>query len=688
MKIERLTGKAIAERQRWAGDPFDTLIVLISCDDGEEYSVKMKEASWGFELGVEYTWWGNWSSYKNKRSGRMERQLSAFCYYHAYRADQVQDMMELLLGRRFPRDLAASVVDEFGDNARKIVETNPYSLGRFPRVGFKLCDRLYCELGKPVDRLKRQTLCAAYALQEDGSGSVWHPFSRVETAIAQSIDGFEGDTQKAVRLGVRAGVLDVMYTDGLEGQPTWDGTYKWVASSKEAQLERDLAGFIQEFSAMPNRWPEIPLWDEGEHQHEQLMRSLEGPVGILLGSAGTGKTFTAAKVIEAVRDAKKSFAIIAPTGKAAVRLTEALAEIGVNERAVTAHSKMGFDGVAFRRSISEEFLFVDEASMVDLSLMTAIFSRCEPGTHILFIGDPYQLPPVGSGAPLRDMMELVPTGTLTQVRRNSGAIVRAGTMIRNGERFDVCRVLNEHEGDNLIWIPASSPDAVTQKCLGVYDQLVERFGLDPLWQLQVFSIVNARSRLGCHELNRVLQQHLNKDSQPVAGTPFRVGDKVMQTKNSWMLPFRGRGEFIHSDAIVHPETGLVYCANGEMGKVLAIDEKVMRIEMVAPKRIVLSYKVDVSEESDEGLTGSSYQLAYAITTHKSQGSQIPFGIFMLDDYPGARRLFDQSLLYTAITRAKRATFLIGDIELAQAAASRANIWSRKTFLREICRGQA
>ena len=688
MKIERLTGKAIAERQRWAGDPFDTLIVLIACDDGEEYSVKMKEAAWGFELGVEYTWWGSWSSYKNKRSGRMERQLSAFCYYHAYRAEQVQDMMELLLGRRFPRDLAASVVDEFGDNARKIVETNPYSLGKFDRVGFKLCDRLYCELGKPLDRLKRQTLCAAYSLQEDGSGSVWHPSDKVASAISQSIDGFDGSTQKAIRLGVRAGVLDVMYTDGHEGRPAWDGEYQWVASSKEARLERRLADLLREFSAMPARWPPIACWLDGEHQHEQLMKSLESPVGILLGSAGTGKTFTSAQAIKAVRDAKKTFAIIAPTGKAAVRLTEALAEIGVNERAVTAHSKMGFDGVAFRRNIDEEFLFVDEASMVDLALMTAIFERSQPGTHILFIGDPHQLPPVGSGAPLRDMMELVPTGTLSQVRRNSGAIVQAGMRIREGERFDVHRLLNEEEGHNLIWIPASNTEAVTQKCLGVYDQLVERFSLDPLWDVQVFSIVNARSRLGCHELNRTLQQHLNKDADPISGTPFRVGDKVMQTRNSWMIPFRGRGEFIHPDAIVHPETGLVYCANGEMGKVLSIDEKVMRIEMMAPRRIVLSYKTEVGDESEEGLTGSSYQLAYAITTHKSQGSQIPFGIFVLDDYPGARRLFDQSLLYTAITRAKRATFMVGDLELAQSAAGRANIWSRKTFLREIYRGQA
>ena len=110
----------------------------------------------------------------------------------------------------------------------------------------------------------------------------------------------------------------------------------------------------------------------------------------------------------------------------------------------------------------------------------------------------------------------------------------------------------------------------------------------------------------------------------------------------------------------------------------------MVVEMVSPRRVVQVFKQDIEAESEEGQTGSSFSLAYAITTHKSQGSQVRYAIFMLDEYAGARRLLDRSLLYTAITRAKEATFLVGDESVAQSAVAKASIWQRKTFLRELC----
>lgn len=688
MRFDQLTGRVVSFRATFAGDPYDTHIVSILPEDGDELCVKVKEDEWGLARGVDYSFFGNWTSYRNK-AGFSEKQFAAFTYCKAELTSQVVDCMQLLLGRRFPRELAARVVYSWGDSAREIIERNPYILMQFPRCGFKLTDRLYLDLGKREDALKRQTLCAAYDLSSNGDGSIWHPFTRVAHVISTSIAS-EGDPAKAVKLGIRSGLLSRRRTKGHNGPLHWDGDFEWLATAIEAKWESKLAEMLIEESDIRPEWPKIPLWRDGEHQHEQLMIALSGCIGLLLGSAGTGKTFTAAQAIKAVIASKRQFAITAPTGKAAVRLTEALSEIGVNVRAVTNHSLLGYNGSGYRfdgtNPLDIDFLFVDESSMVDLEMMYRLISACPTGCHILFLGDPYQLPPVGPGAPLRDMATFLPTGELTQVRRNAGAIVLAGSQIREGKKFKAYDYDTEYElteSTNLSIVRASTDDKRLKRMLEIYDWAIEE-GADPLWDVQVLAVVNKTSMLGTHALNLALQQHLN-ENPATKGTPFRVGDKVMQTKNGWMIPYRGRefGQAISPDAVLNAG-GQVYTANGEMGRVLKIDPKSIIVEMVSPRRIVQVFKQDIEEESEEGQTGSSFSLAYAITTHKSQGSQVRFAIFMLDEYAGARRLLDRSLLYTAITRAKQATFLVGDESVAQSAVAKASIWQRKTFLRELC----
>lgn len=688
MRFDQLTGRVISERARFAGDPFDTVIIAIVAENGDDLCVKVKEDEWGMSRGAEYSFFGNWTSYRNK-AGFSEKQFAAFTYCKSELTSQVVDCMQLLLGRRFPRELAARVVYSWGDSARDIIERNPYILMQFPRCGFKLTDRLYLDLGKREDALKRQTLCAAYDLSSNGDGSIWHPFTRVAHVISTSIAS-EGDPAKAVRLGIRSGLLSRRRTKGHNGPLHWDGDFEWIATGVEARWESKLAEMLIERSSPPAEWPRIPLWQDGEHQHEQLSISLAGRIGLLLGSAGTGKTFTAAQAIKAVIATKREFAVTAPTGKAAVRLTEALAEIGVKVRAKTNHSLLGYNGAGYsydaNTPLDIDFLFVDEGSMVDLEMMFRLVSACQESTHILFLGDPYQLPPVGPGAPLRDMATFLPTGELTQVRRNAGAIVLAGSQIREGRKFKVYDydTLSElTEASNLVIVRASTDDKRLKRMLEIYDGAIES-GADPLWDVQVLAPVNKTSMLGTHALNLVLQQHLN-ENPATKGTPFRVGDKVMQTKNGWAIPYRGRefGQAISPDAVLNAG-GQVYTANGEMGRVLKIDPKSIIVEMVSPRRIVQVFKQDIEAESEEGQTGSSFSLAYAITTHKSQGSQVRFAIFMLDEYAGARRLLDRSLLYTAITRAKQATFLVGDESVAQSAVAKASIWQRKTFLRELC----
>ena len=691
MRFDQLTGRMIATRATFAGDPFDTHIVsVVPVSGGDEVCVKVREDEWGLARGKDYSFFGNWTSYRNK-SGFSEKQFSAFCYCRSESTQDVVDCMQLLLGRRFPRELAARVVYHWGDSAREIIERNPYILMQFPRCGFKLTDRLYLDLGKRPDAIKRQTLCATYDLSEHGDGSIWYPFTRVSHGIIQSIEGSQGDPAKAVKLGIRCGLLSRRRTKGHDGPLHWDGDFEWIATAEAATYESKLAEMLVDRCRLPAEWPEIHGWADGQHQRMQLKRALEGRVGILLGSAGTGKTFTAAQAIKAVMASKRDFAVTAPTGKAAVRLTEALSDVGINVRAVTNHTLLGYNGHSFRSDAKNpldiDFLFVDETSMVDLEMMYRLVSACQESTHILLLGDPYQLPPVGSGAPLRDMATFMPTGELTEVVRNAGAIVLAGAQIREGKRFRCYDFDTEFElGDetkNLAIVRADTDDKRIQRMLEVFDYLAMNCKSET-WEIQIIAPVAKTSRLGTHSLNEILQQHICH-SPVIKGTPFRVNDKAMQTKNGWMIPYRGRdfGRAISEDAVTN-KGGQVYVANGEMGLVLKVDTQSMVIEMQSPTRIVQAFRKDIEEESEEGQTGSSFSLAYAITTHKSQGSQVRFAIFMLDEYAGARRLLDRSLLYTAITRAKQATFLVGNESVAQSAVAKASIWQRKTFLRELC----
>jgi exodeoxyribonuclease V alpha subunit len=187
-----------------------------------------------------------------------------------------------------------------------------------------------------------------------------------------------------------------------------------------------------------------------DHQREAAARAMAGPVGLLTGTPGTGKTFVTAQVIKAVRDLvpPDEVAVVAPTGKAAVRITRALHDYGVDVEATTVHRLLQIagktaDGFKFAHNrdnpLPLRVVFLDEASMLDVDLAAALVAALAPGTHLLLVGDPYQLPPVGHGAPLRDLLAAgLPAGELTEIRRNSGMIVEACRDIKNGYRYKTC----------------------------------------------------------------------------------------------------------------------------------------------------------------------------------------------------------------------------------------------------------
>jgi exodeoxyribonuclease V alpha subunit len=370
------------------------------------------------------------------------------------------DVMELIDGHGFPKKTTERAIKAWGNAAAEVIRRSPHSLQRFPGCGFKLCDALYLRLGLPANAIKRQALCAWYAAATQNDGNTWMYVDRIAMELRSSVSGAEVDFQKALRLAVRARGLAVRYTQGEDGPLDDDGNYMWIADGRRARNETRIAKLVAEAmrdhrkkqqgdSESQDRQREAiePLTD---HQREAMIKAIgQGCIGILAGSPGTGKTFTAAAAIKCAVAAygRQAVAACAPTGKAAVRLSESLQAAGVKLRARTIHSLLGVDqadgeggGWSFVHNatnpLHSALVVVDESSMIDVDLMASLLAARARGCLMLFIGDVNQLAPVGHGAPLRDMIEAgVPCGELREIRRNSGAIVEACAAMRDGLEF-------------------------------------------------------------------------------------------------------------------------------------------------------------------------------------------------------------------------------------------------------------
>jgi len=625
------------------------------------------------------------------------------------------ELVELFARRGLPKATARRAMELWGTAAAKVVRHDPYKLMRFRGCGFKKTDQMYLSLGLPPGRLKRQALCAWHAIAKatQDSGDTWTAASVAVTAIGRNIAGADPRPAEAIRLAVRAGILDTLRTDGIRGPFVDRAGQLWLSETTKARNERYIARHLAEAANEPPAWPEVPRVGVTEHQQEALSLATAGIIGILGGSPGTGKTFSAAAIIQAIiaEHGIDQVAACAPTGKAAVRLTEALAGYGIELRARTIHSTLGIDPLASkgdgwrfihneRNPLKIRFLIVDEASMIDADLFAALLAARAKGTHVLIIGDVNQLLPVGHGAPLRDMIAAgLPYGELTEIRRNSGAIVQACAKMRDGEFFDVPEKVDIEAGDNLHLIRTSSPDAQTRAMRAAIAECRDSYGFDPVWDVQILAAVNAKSPLSRRELNKILQAELNTNPGS-PNCPFRVGDKIVNTKN---------GYYNDADGGRDSDTGEFreyYVANGEIGRVLAIEEKSFIVALDTPERTVRVPRgkydpkaadgggsestsderggVDNDKDDDRApQTGCAWDLAYTLSVHKSQGSEFPVVIVMLDDYSGAKRVCDRAWLYTATSRAKKLCVLIGQEATARRMVRINRIMERKTFLREL-----
>jgi exodeoxyribonuclease V alpha subunit len=602
------------------------------------------------------------------------------------------DLIDLLGGRGFPRDTAKKCVAEWGNRAAELVRRSPYLLMRFRGCGFARTDQLYLDQGGNPAAMKRQALCAWYSVARDNDGHTWFRPEMIEAGLRGRISGAAVDAFSAMKLAKRARMLTVRH----------DASGTWIAEKRKADNERTIAEHVQAMLKAPCQWPEVAGLGVTEHQREEAQKATAASIGILAGSPGTGKTYTLARVVGRIGElvGLDMVAVCAPTGKAAVRISEALEGYQIRKTASTIHRLLGVasrsvgDGWGFAHDelnpLPHKWIIVDESSMIDTDLMASLLRACAQGAHVLLVGDVNQLPPVGHGAPLRDMIAAgVPTGELKKIERNWGTIVQACADIRDGKRWQSVEQLDPDAGQNLKLLPAASGEAAVERIVETIQKIRDAQLFDPVWGVQVIVAVNKKSPLSRRDLNKRLQGELNPAGIRVGSNPFRIGDKIVCLKNSLMPVVTDAPLDCNRDAI----DDKVFVANGELGRVVAVADKLTTVSLDAPKRLIkIPRGTENGDDQAEGndtdnsaatSTGCQWDLAYAISCHKSQGSEFPCVIVALDEYPGARRICSREWLYTAISRAKGVCFMVGKRGIADSMCFQRAITKRKTFLKDL-----
>lgn len=605
------------------------------------------------------------------------------------------ELHALLDGRGFPRTLPVACYAKWGPRAVSLIRQNPFVLlGNFSGAGFKRVDQLYKDLGLPLDAMDRQIYAGWNYVHSIQNGHTWVPMVDVISAIKEVVGTGAHPTNAIVEAEMR-GLLRIEVHDGV----------KMAADGRRAYSEETICAMISRLLARgPAQWPNAKeLLGLDQHQAENIQVALSSRVSLLVGYPGTGKTFCLAALVGAlVRSGTDSVAVCAPTGKAAVRVREELATKQIFGVSVgTIHSLLGVErrqdgGIGFKHNetnpLSYHYIIVEEASMLDADLGASLFRACPKGAHVLLVGDPYQLPPVGHGAVLRDMIKAgIPKGELTEIRRNSGMIVEACRDVRLGKRFTFASAFGKPgSGNNLRMIEARTPEKITaiiREFLEHMSTAAVNYKFDPIDDIQVIVPLNRSSPVSKKPLNEMIQTVLNPHGHSVAGNRFRVGDKVICLRNAFQRSVEppsgvkqpvdaSKWEPVGPNSVLSQE---VYVANGDIGRILAVAPTYAVGEFSSSRvvRIPVS-PTDGGDDDDEG----AYDLGYAVTFHKFQGSQAKCIVFVVDPSPRARFVGSRELVYTGLSRAEVLCLVVGDTSKLDVWRAKQSINVRRTRLRQ------
>ena len=577
--------------------------------------------------------------------------------------------------------LAAKIYQYYGMRVYKVLEENPYQLAdNIEGVGFKTADEIAARIGIHTDSDYRIKSGLFYTLQQAvGEGHIYLP-EEVLVRRAGELLGVEiRDISKHVMdLCIEKKTVMKEGGDGLRIYPA----HYYYLELNAAKMLHDLnIDCEMPEDMMERRLKKVEETEQIEldvMQHRAVIESIKHGLLVLTGGPGTGKTTTINTMIRFFESEGMSILLAAPTGRAAKRMTEAtgyeaqtihrLLEVNVNPE--ETDSAGGF--MRNRQNpLEADVIIIDEMSMVDLPLMHALLSAVVPGTRLVLVGDVDQLPSVGPGSVLKDIItsDCFPVVTLTRIFRQAGEsdIVVNAHKINAGE--PVCL---DNKSRDFFFLRRQDADTIIGVTIMLIQKKLPRYvGAEP-GEIQVMTPTR-KGLLGVERLNTILQRYLNpqdpkKTEKEINGRLFREGDKVMQIKNNYQLEWEVTTKF---GLAVDKGAGVF---NGDMGVITEINQYTETIEVEFDEARRVKYGFDAAEE---------LELAYAITVHKSQGSEYPAVIIPL--LQGPRLLYNRNLLYTAVTRAKKCLTIIGSDTVFQEMIQNKNEQARYTSLAERIR---
>ena len=529
----------------------------------------------------------------------------------------------------------ARILARYAVGAAEVVRRNPYQLAAdIHGIGFLSADRIASRLGVEREHPLRLAAGVEYVLEQMAqNGHVCFP---VEALCGEAAKILEVSPEKAgegLTGAMQAGRL-------LREEPPADASQPMVYLRRLLQAEADLTEALGLLLACPAPAARVEPSRLGEgfrrlnaEQQGAVQQAFRSPLSIITGGPGVGKTTVVGQVVALARQSRLKVLLAAPTGRAAKRLSEA-----TSLEAMTIHRLLQWDptkGVFTHgpdNPLRCDLLILDEVSMLDVVLAAQLFRAVAAGTRIVLVGDKDQLPSVGPGAVLHDLIasERIPVTQLTHIYRQdaNSRIVSNAHAVNRGQMPDLGPVPPEIKAD-FYWIEQDDPeraaDLITRM---VAERIPERFGLKPLTDIQILAPMH-RGTCGTAALNERLQQALNPGGQRPEFTfgerHFRVGDRVMQTVNNY-----DKGVF-----------------NGELGQVSAIDHRA--------KTFSLTFDIGVVDY--EWAEAEQILHAYAVTVHKSQGSEFPAVVMPLLTQHYV--MLQRNLVYTAMTRARKLLVMIG-----------------------------
>ena len=551
--------------------------------------------------------------------------------------------------------LAVKIYKQYGAEIYSIIKENPYRLADdMEGVGFKTADEIATKVGIHTDSDFRIRSGVVYVLQTASQeGHTYLPMEEL-TRRASALLEIEPDAIEKHYMNLAMDRKIVMRQVD-EVTQIYAGSFFYMEANSATLLKQlDVREEISD-SVLDTKIRQIEKQTKmelDEHQRDAVKEAARNGLLIITGGPGTGKTTTINSIIHYFEMEGKDIFLAAPTGRAAKRMSETT---GVEAR--TIHRMLELNGqpegsIGFERNemhpLEADVLIIDEMSMVDTGLMYSLLKAIVPGTKLILVGDVNQLPSVGPGSVLKDIIEseLFHTVKLTKIFRQASTsdIIVNAHKINDGEE-----VILDNKSEDFFFLKCCDVNTIIGAILQLIKKKLPKYVDATEYDIQVLTPMR-KGALGVERLNEVLQKYLNppeknKREKEYGNTTFREGDKVMQIKNNYQLEWEITSKY---GIPIDKGTGIF---NGDMGIIEQINEFAETMIISFDEGRKVEYPFQLLEE---------LELADAITIHKSQGSEYPAVVMPL--LSGPKMLMNRNLLYTAVTRAKKCVTMVGDEE--------------------------